>query len=1122
MASETYALYDASCTRLNGRTVHKLHRLMVNTMLMGKCTSVDKDISVGNLTIPQDLHVFTNSAKRCALLFCKVPATGPVMLFLDGDEPYIFTDDPRFKSAAGHILRELAEKNVSYDTIADALPASTDSSDSDSHDTDEEDVDAKDKPKKPKKSTPKKSKKPKTPEPKKTPESPKPKPKKPEPKKPKKPEPPKPEPKPNETTGTFLQFYEGNFNITTFPTSDISKGFPKHQQCFWKDIQKWKKDSPDMQKYLLWRWLLPSFYTSHWIPGISPQEVQQIKESPTAMRTAEEIYEWFVEYMGAVLDTNTGVIFPSDEFEKNKWHKNENEKINRLSEVFAWLSLFGLRKYVLPLYLFCRCHFEESFDVSTKVSVYEVWRRRFDNTESRSTVDAVESYVKDCGFDTNTDKPLMYIEMILQLYPEATKPGRLRTPPTPPRMKTPPTPPRTKTPPKSPTPPRTKTPPKSPTPPKTPPQLTKEERRKLMHEFSEYCKQLDRDKRLDLSDMEKQMTDGRVDAVIFKLKQTIADFNLQESRFGQLLRFKIMMKTLQYMLDCAIVHTVTIQPPEVAEDPSRLETCKLFCQKFNESVEEIGKNCRSRNFDEAKRLLALATNQRIEHAEFSDILEFRLIEPKLKLMNEMIKVTENGPPEEEEEEEEDEDGEEKEVEKGGDGPAVEMKIEETPAVDIKEKENDAGVAAIRTGSICRQVGTSDNRLLVVAPSLLPEKVSAAPGAQEKQYRAWVLDDVLKMDEEYCEMVYLRALTVVPDNELTPLQVACRRTFDPNNELRAVGIRGPNMNVKDMDKTIMSLPAKDLLILNAVKGVYEFPDDITWAHVRDVVHSKTGLFRDDTFSGAVIPILCRMYGGVVCKSTAPQIRAYFERQSSANKPKVFVLDSRQLHLWNNGTSVFNQKKDPQSPRWRKSEHIRRLNLAAFDFIILPISNELRNETGKVTRPGNHWYMGCIDIKKGCVRLLDSLNGNDSQDISTQNTHISHHHALAAYAKNLFALKNDTAKDLMSPFGTKLTEAEKEDLSKYARNSHFVRWIEEKPLPPQNNGIDCGVFVSMYMAYYMSGNVDEIRTDVTMENIPRFRECLTRLICETETGAPIRVPGPPSAPGSPVEIVGETTS
>ena len=1111
MASETYALYDASCTRLNGRTVHKLHRLMVNTMLMGKCTSVDKDISVGNLTIPQDLHVFTNSAKRCALLFCKVPATGPVMLFLDRDEPYIFTDDPRFKSAAGYILRELTEKNVSYDTIADALHASTDSSDSDSHDTDEEDVDAKDKPKKPKKSTPKK---PKTPEPKKTPESPKPKPKKPEPKpKPKTPEPPKkPEPHPpNETTGTFLQFYEGKFNIATFPTSDIIEGFPRHQQCFWKDIQKWKKDSPDMQKHLLWRWLLPSRSSHYMIPGISPQEVQQIKESPTAMRTAEEIYEWFVEYMGAVLDTNTGVIFPSDEFEKNKWHKNENEKINRLSDVFSWLSLFGLRKYVLPLYLFCRCHFEESFDVSTKVSVYEVWRRSFDNTESRSTVDAVESYVKDCGFDTNTDKPLMYIKMILQVYPDATQPSRLRTPPTPPR---------TKTPPKSPTPPRTKTPPKSPTPPKTPPQLTKEERRNLMHEFNVYRRQMG--KKVDLNDMDNQIKDGRVDAVIFKLNQLIADANEQESRFGQLMLFKRSMLMLQYMLEYATVHTVTIQPPEVAEDPSRLETCKAFRRKFDASVEDIGESCNARNFDEAKRLLALATNQRDEHAEFSDILEFRLIEPKLKLMNEMIKVTENGPPEEEEEEEEeeDEDGEEKAVEKGGDGPAVETKKEETPAVDIKEKENDPRTAAIRAGSICRQVGGSDDRLLVVEtvpeispPSLLPKKLPVA----RENYSAWVLDDFLK-NEEFPDMFFTHALTVVPDNELTPLQMACRGTFDPNKELRAVGIRGPKMDVKAMDKIIMSLKEKDLLILNAIKGVDEFPDDITWTHVRDVVHSKTGLFRDDTFSGAVIPILRRMYGGVVCTSTAPQIQAYFERQSSANKPKVFVLDSRQLYLWNNGTSILNQKKNPLSPRSQKSAHIRRLNLAAFDFIILPISNQIRDNTGKITRAGNHWYMGCIDIKRGNVRLLDSLNGGDSDDDTAHSTYQIHQGILVQYARDIFKLKNDTADDLRSPFGTKLTEAEKEELTKYSKNNsvHFIRWLEE-PLPPQNNGIDCGVFVSMYMAYYMSGNVNLLRTDVTIENIPRFRECLTRLICETETGAPIRVPGPPSAPGSPGDVV-----
>ena len=61
--------------------------------------------------------------------------------------------------------------------------------------------------------------------------------------------------------------------------------------------------------------------------------------------------------------------------------------------------------------------------------------------------------------------------------------------------------------------------------------------------------------------------------------------------------------------------------------------------------------------------------------------------------------------------------------------------------------------------------------------------------------------------------------------------------------------------------------------------------------------------------------------------------------------------------------------------------------------------------------------------------------------------------------------------------------------------------QQRLKLQTDDIQCGVFVSMYMAYIMSGKINEIPADVNMDAIFRFRECLTRLICEFQTEFPI---------------------
>ena len=557
---------------------------------------------------------------------------------------------------------------------------------------------------------------------------------------------------------------------------------------------------------------------------------------------------------------------------------------------------------------------------------------------------------------------------------------------------------------------------------------------------------------------------------------------------GELADFQMcraILETSMKMIEVFENHAKKEPPPE-----ADLIQFQLFMSKMTEKSKVCDLATGEGRYDDAAHdAQAQLDEWSAMSGKFGHMLHFQLVKPGLEFLLEKIRICELKKNEIDSDMEESDTKKEAETPKGA-----------SPRADTAPE--------IRVGSICKRKGISTPVWVTRVPRITLLPVVFTPGeTSHDKYASLGVDRVLRGATEDIFLTFSDKgdLTLLPDKDLTPLQMTCRTTFDPNSELRHVGILGPTMDVVAMNAIIQQLPCKDKLdVLNG--NSEEFQGKITWKHIHTCVHRRDGWFEDDTFKAAVIPILCRMYGGIVFQSNSQQIQDYFTKQNLATKPKFLVLDSQTyIKKHPNGNSLFDHTaQNPLSPRSSKLS-IKTLNLTAFDFIILPISNAITLDDGTRTY-GSHWYMGRIDIRRKSVSLFDSSNDTKA--------HAKHFDDLLTFTTDLFVQKHASLTVLRSPFGDKLTDAENLECEDFAKPRLWCKQPVEVAYC-QRDGSACGVYVSMFMAYHMSGNRPEMMLDVKQDNIPRFRDCLTRLICETETGAPV---GRAITPPTPSEVVG----
>jgi hypothetical protein len=372
-----YKLCDENGETIIGRDLHKIQRQMVHTMVDGSCHSARSDIVLPGitLTIPEGLNVFIHNSN--VLLFGRLGRdTHCLMLFIQGGSPYIFVEEPHDVTNKITLLQKIKGKNIVRDLSRSIkndrqvhLDKKKDHSSTESSDSDESG------------------------------------------------EPPV---DPSNQENLYLQFYLGKYDIKEFknPKGD----YLGRETCRIDDILSWKPDDTDniMEKcHAYIQWVFPNFEPSnfHKIPPLTEPEAQLIKADRTAMQNVLKVYNWFLAFLGATMkDKITGALYPADNFitRINNLKGTDNHNFLRITRILNWLHLMGYDHYMKPLYIFCRCHFQDSNDKTR-----DIWRKTFllVSREELHDIEAVEDHIK-VNYDRNVDKSLGYTALMKDFYSE--------------------------------------------------------------------------------------------------------------------------------------------------------------------------------------------------------------------------------------------------------------------------------------------------------------------------------------------------------------------------------------------------------------------------------------------------------------------------------------------------------------------------------------------------------------------------------------------------------------------------------------------------------------------------------------------------------------------------------
>jgi hypothetical protein len=371
-----YNLYDDNGDILSGKELHKLQRDMVHTMVNGKCHCANSDISVSGstITIPEGLNVFIHNSD--VLLFCRLGRQrNCLMLFIQNGSPYIFMEADRNVQSKIDVLKKIRKTKGMLHQVTSAIKKDKGDSiflveddavsDSDDKVSDSDDDD-----------------------------------------------------KAKDSENLYLKFYLGTYDISTFknPQGDYRGKTP----CRLADILAWKSDDEDeiMEKchhYI--QWVFPNLEPSnvHKIPPLSESEARLIRSDSTARANALKVYRWFLEFMGATMpDEKTGALYQGPNFSTQikYFHGRDNHNFLRITRILKWLNLMGYAQYMKPLYIFCRCHFQDSNETA-----HNKWKHTF-SLHSKSAfeeINVVDDVIK-IDYDSESDKTRQYLLLMNQTF----------------------------------------------------------------------------------------------------------------------------------------------------------------------------------------------------------------------------------------------------------------------------------------------------------------------------------------------------------------------------------------------------------------------------------------------------------------------------------------------------------------------------------------------------------------------------------------------------------------------------------------------------------------------------------------------------------------------------------
>lgn len=371
-----YNLYDDNGDILSGKELHKLQRDMVHTMVNGKCHCANSDISVSGstITIPEGLNVFIHNSD--VLLFCRLGRQrNCLMLFIQNGSPYIFMEADRNVQSKIDVLKKIRKTKGMLHQVTSAIKRDKDDSiflveDDAVSDSDDKvsDSDHDDKAK--------------------------------------------------DSENLYLKFYLGTYDISTFknPQGDYRGKTP----CRLADILAWKSDDEDeiMEKchhYI--QWVFPNLEPSnvHKIPPLSESEARLIRSDSTARANALKVYRWFLEFMGATMpDEKTGALYQGPNFSTQikYFQGHHNHNFLRITRILKWLNLMGYAQYMKPLYIFCRCHFQDSNETA-----HNKWKHTF-SLHSKSAfeeINVVDNVIK-IDYDSESDKTRQYLLLMNQTF----------------------------------------------------------------------------------------------------------------------------------------------------------------------------------------------------------------------------------------------------------------------------------------------------------------------------------------------------------------------------------------------------------------------------------------------------------------------------------------------------------------------------------------------------------------------------------------------------------------------------------------------------------------------------------------------------------------------------------
>ena len=296
-----------------------------------------------------------------------------------------------------------------------------------------------------------------------------------------------------------------------------------------------------------------------------------------------------------------------------------------------------------------------------------------------------------------------------------------------------------------------------------------------------------------------------------------------------------------------------------------------------------------------------------------------------------------------------------------------------------------------------------------------------------------------------------------------LQRAQNIIFQPNNIIRGLGYTSTNWDTVSMSSSIPD----DTSILRGFYNKEQF--DEHWKDIKNVIHNSGNITSEQLRFFA--SMWCNMYGGLNVHSTEAEINEHLTRRDQGRETYLVLQGGQLFRL--DGT--FNNI----DCMWNGSHAIRDINPTKIDNILITINAN-----------ANHWILARVNLKSRQIEIYDSFNTPNVNSFNALQCLIR-----AFYLRKLEDDRVEWAIDAGAAGINDATIIEWHSNTVVTNNWQTVN----RHVPQQTDGHACGVYVCMVMAYILSGKNPQISTDISFENIPKFRRLMARLMCEINCGS-----------------------